>query len=1079
MNKKFSTLLVSTLLACGTAFTAQAADPYVADANAGVNTFLKVGGTKYLGLKDGKLTIVDDATAGIATLQECIWTIEKVAFPSAGGGDPTYGYKLLHNQSGQYLSIKLQSNTETAINATEKTKPELEIEAGNTVWAWDGTNSLSVTANDSVYTIAGSSDLKSLTLYAHKKGENYTTTLSSLNITNAPIDKEASIVLNAANFNALTKGILYFNDNDVAGGQKNVLTDNKWTAVDARIGDYTVVNEEDGKVVTTGLAFNSKGDSVLYFYNQTTVAGYDNAWKEDKAKKNYLVVDNGYYDSPTNALFTLAADTLSFEPTDALAYVQPAYKDGSTVEEIEDADEAYEAAMKALDDKSSTVKINARTAKTGKHHPFAGAFTATYNYYTDVITLASLYQPAKIDVDVTLGAIIDETLATFKDESSAINKMAKSAKTFIGTTTEAKFATGKDADFKLVNAEIAKLTGDENKAKKAVADAFMAAIAGMKISSTGALSTDKYTAAAFVDGVTPLLYANDKDTEENLVPRKVVIRKLATVQVLTISGKNDANLDPKIQPYKSKPAAGGDAVIAEGIYYIKDMNTVDENGKANPNYGMFYDASPVNGTGLVKEAQAFNPYAQFVVTAAPAAAKGNYQFTCLADADAEGAGVVMKAGDNYVINGDTIALVAAGKLADVDKYMGSAHFTAAELKNNTFAIASASAVLKGETFAMLADSAITLSADEVAFKLIAGSEVDKQGYDEKLAYVPYAIMTEDSLVITRTADDKYLFTTYKEAERVNKPVYFRLLATGSESTYVLYDVTKDDEAKVGINVQDKTVIVAAEEALNDLFTVTAVEAPASYKTIGETAKIQVANGNLAINNDNQAVSVREGDLRAAYTADDFVFTLDTAKYEGAETYTYFITKEVADTKLIMWEATDSAKVENAAPYHSGLDTRILFRPLNKIEDDTLYVANLADLAKEDTVKNSTSYQFSFAQVSDDAADGYIMQSGDKYVAVANGVVVVTTDKENAATVQIETVEGPTANEAVAAAEVSVVGAQGAIIVKGAAGKVVTVANILGQTIANQVAVSDNVTIAAPAGVAIVTVDGEATKVVVK
>ena len=44
---------------------------------------------------------------------------------------------------------------------------------------------------------------------------------------------------------------------------------------------------------------------------------------------------------------------------------------------------------------------------------------------------------------------------------------------------------------------------------------------------------------------------------------------------------------------------------------------------------------------------------------------------------------------------------------------------------------------------------------------------------------------------------------------------------------------------------------------------------------------------------------------------------------------------------------------------------------------------------------------------------------------------------------------------------------------------VTVANILGQTIANQVAVSDNVTIAVPAGIVVVAVDGEATKVVVK
>ena len=74
---------------------------------------------------------------------------------------------------------------------------------------------------------------------------------------------------------------------------------------------------------------------------------------------------------------------------------------------------------------------------------------------------------------------------------------------------------------------------------------------------------------------------------------------------------------------------------------------------------------------------------------------------------------------------------------------------------------------------------------------------------------------------------------------------------------------------------------------------------------------------------------------------------------------------------------------------------------------------------------------------------------------------------------------PTANEAIEAAGVQVIGGQGVVTVQGAAGKVITVANILGQTIANQVATSDNVTIAAPAGVVVVAVEGEATKVVVK
>ena len=89
-------------------------------------------------------------------------------------------------------------------------------------------------------------------------------------------------------------------------------------------------------------------------------------------------------------------------------------------------------------------------------------------------------------------------------------------------------------------------------------------------------------------------------------------------------------------------------------------------------------------------------------------------------------------------------------------------------------------------------------------------------------------------------------------------------------------------------------------------------------------------------------------------------------------------------------------------------------------------------------------------------------------------------KEKAMKFVIAETTAPTANEAIAAeAGVQVIGGQGVVTVQGAAGKVVTVANILGQTIANQVAASDNVTIAAPAGIVVVAVEGEATKVVVK
>ena len=142
-------------------------------------------------------------------------------------------------------------------------------------------------------------------------------------------------------------------------------------------------------------------------------------------------------------------------------------------------------------------------------------------------------------------------------------------------------------------------------------------------------------------------------------------------------------------------------------------------------------------------------------------------------------------------------------------------------------------------------------------------------------------------------------------------------------------------------------------------------------------------------------------------------------------------------------------------------------------------------ANRDAFTIETAYNTKVANENDvlngDADNiGEFISSKRGYVKFHNGIPVVTPVKAEAEVfVLAETEEDPTANEAVAAAEVSVVAVNGAIIVKGAAGKVVTVANILGQTIANQVAASDNVTIAAPAGIAVVTVDGEATKVVVK
>ena len=106
-----------------------------------------------------------------------------------------------------------------------------------------------------------------------------------------------------------------------------------------------------------------------------------------------------------------------------------------------------------------------------------------------------------------------------------------------------------------------------------------------------------------------------------------------------------------------------------------------------------------------------------------------------------------------------------------------------------------------------------------------------------------------------------------------------------------------------------------------------------------------------------------------------------------------------------------------------------------------------------------------------------------YLKWMNGVVVVVDDIKNADVYNMNEDESrtPTANEEISAEEatVSVVATDGAVIVKGAEGKNVVVSTILGKVVANEVLNSDNETIAAPAGIVVVSVDGESFKVAVK
>ena len=112
--------------------------------------------------------------------------------------------------------------------------------------------------------------------------------------------------------------------------------------------------------------------------------------------------------------------------------------------------------------------------------------------------------------------------------------------------------------------------------------------------------------------------------------------------------------------------------------------------------------------------------------------------------------------------------------------------------------------------------------------------------------------------------------------------------------------------------------------------------------------------------------------------------------------------------------------------------------------------------------------------------GYVSNEG--YLKWINGTVVVTKGYENGDVFGIEenVKRDPVANETIDASSISVVAANGAVIIKGAEGKKVSISNVLGQTVANTVITSDEATISAPAGIVVVAVEGEAAvKAIVK
>ena len=391
------------------------------------------------------------------------------------------------------------------------------------------------------------------------------------------------------------------------------------------------------------------------------------------------------------------------------------------------------------------------------------------------------------------------------------------------------------------------------------------------------------------------------------------------------------------------------------------------------------------------------------------------------------------------------------------------------------------------------------------YAYLKGSEVKTDGADT-LKVQPYYLTYADDPAYTFAWDAVGSKVVISNTIIPNLPYVFQQNANG---TYTMWNVvTPTSPIALYVNTQAVSGAEfggAAVGAVPAQYSTVSME----FKTLGES--LEAVARHAALEAENGGVSMQlnaNGIVEGIIAGEPLTFWLDTADTD-ADVPSFYISKgipaddeeEVATkaadvaARMFLYSPADSAYYwdANKATYVTdynyympySTDLKAVFRPAALVGVDTL-----ATIKGDDAVLVSKKAKagvceagiegYKFNIVKPEGADAYYVVDADgNYLFNLNGVLGFTADDRKALPITIG--EGdPTANEAIAAeAGVQVIGGQGVVTVQGAAGKVVTVANILGQTIANQVAASDNVTIAVPAGIVVVSVDGEATKVIVK
>ncbi len=253
------------------------------------------------------------------------------------------------------------------------------------------------------------------------------------------------------------------------------------------------------------------------------------------------------------------------------------------------------------------------------------------------------------------------------------------------------------------------------------------------------------------------------------------------------------------------------------------------------------------------------------------------------------------------------------------------------------------------------------------------------------------------------------------------------------------------------------------------------------------------NTSLAISVNDAAVGVLKGvgELKAEFEADNFKLFMDCVDTDTVKPLYMISTQQTLpmnaemETQGIRYFMNTVAG-PTSAPYQNALVTpadSLGFAPA-LLANDSLYAYDVAKNVVSKTpslAATSNAYTYAF-RINAATPEAYFIEAqlDGSYLSQINGILTTRDDFENALLFVVTNTSAPTANEGVTVATVKVVAGEGVVTIAGAAGKKVTLSNILGQTVATQILSSDNATIAAPRGVVVVAVEGEeAVKAIVK